>query len=334
MQNYSSWLFFLLFIGVSLNGIGQDYVDLFRVQYSTTPINDYKGDTLSYSRDGSTVQEYGVDVTLPIKLTDNLVIISGYTFDHLIVEPYTLPSDIGTNYTMHSLKAGLSWQHNKTWSGQYLVIPKTTGQLNEINNKNSQLAALALIKQKKKENLFLRYGAYYNSEIFGPFFVPLLGIWYRSPNKKFEMNWTLPVWADMNYTWKPWLTTGFNFQSFVRTYYRENQMIHPPQGTFTTSEQYMVKASNEIYLYTQFNIKKSFIIQAKVGQSIGRKFKHYNYGDNVDWGFSAFRFGDNRTQLNPNLKDGLIFQVRFIYRFWLDEETGSEPTSSLLNQVR
>ena len=22
------------------------------------------------------------------------------------------------------------------------------------------------------------------------------------------MNWTLPVWADMNYTWKPWLTTA------------------------------------------------------------------------------------------------------------------------------
>jgi len=332
MQNFSSWLFFLLFIGVSLNGIGQDYVDLFRVQYSNTGVNGVKNDTSGIKNAGSSIQEFGVDLTLPIKINEKLVIISGYSFDDL--ELYPFPEQLtgpSSTYRMHSAKLGLAWQHNETWSGQYLLIPKTTGPLAGIDNKNSQLAALALIKQKKKENLFYKYGLYYNSEIFGPFFVPLLGIWYRSPNKKFEMNWTLPVWADMNYTWKPWFTTGFNFQSFVRSYYAPN--YYSNFGVKPTN-QYMVKASNEIYLYTQFNIKRSFLIQAKIGQSIGRKFKHYNYGDNVDWGFSAFRFGDSRTQLNPNLKDGIVFQVRFIYRFWLDEEAGGEPTSNLPNQVR
>jgi hypothetical protein len=333
MWKYSSWLFFLLFIGLVNISKGQDYVDLFRVQYSNTGINEFKNDTSGFKNAGSGVQEFGVDLTLPIKLNDKFVIISGYSYDNL--ELYTFPQQLtgpSSTYKMHSAKLGLSWQHNDTWSGQYLLIPKTTGSLDDINNKNSQVAALALIKQKKKENLFLRYGAYHNSEIFGPFFVPLLGIWYRSPNKKFEMNWTLPVWADMNYTWKPWLTTGFNFQSFVRTFYAPQYFSNFKGGKLT--DQYMVKASNEIFLYTQFNIKRSFLIQTKVGQSIGRKFKHYNYGDNVDWGFSAFRFGDNRTQLNPNLKDGLIFQVRLIYRFWLDDEAGSEPTAFNFNPVR
>lgn len=333
MQNFSSWLFFLLFIGVSLSGIGQDYVDLFRIQYSNTGVNGVKNDTSGIKNAGSSIQEFGVDLTLPIKINEKFVIISGYSFDDL--ELYPFPEQLtgpSSTYRMHSAKLGLAWQHNDTWSGQYLLIPKTTGSLTGIDNKNSQLAALVLIKQKKKENLFYKYGLYYNSEIFGPFFVPLLGIWYRSPNKKFEMNWTLPVWADMNYTWKPWFTTGFNFQSFVRTFDAPNYISDYNGGKPTN--QYMVKASNEIYLYTQFNIKRSFLIQAKIGQSIGRKFKHYNYGDNVDWGFSAFRFGDSRTQLNPNLKDGIVFQVRFIYRFWLDEEAGGEPTSNLLNQVR
>ena len=334
MQNFSSWLFFLLFIGLVNISQGQDYVDLFRVQYSNTPTNNFKPDSISDL--GSTIQELGIDLTLPIKINEKFVIITGYSHDRLDLWPYAPATGVDNpTYFMHSIKAGISWQHNEKWSGQYLILPKTTGALDQMNNKNSQLAALALIKQKKKENLFLRYGAYYNSEIFGPFFVPLLGIWYRSPNKKFEMNWTLPVWADMNYTWKPWFTTGFNFQSFVRTYYRKNQSINVfPTPVGFQQEQYMVKASNEIYLYTQFNIKRSFLIQTKIGKSIGRKFKHYNYGDNVDWGFSAFRFGDSRAQLNPNLKDGLVFQVRFIYRFWLDEEAGGEPTSNLLNLVR
>lgn len=331
MRKFSSWLFFLWLVVISNSSFSQDYVDLFRVQYSGTPLINYKPDSVASS--GSTIEEIGIDLTLPIKLNDKFVIITGYSFDQLNVLPFPqYQTGAEWSYKMHSLKAGLSWQHNDTWSGQYLVIPKTTGKLDNINTKNSQLAALALVKQKKKENLFYRYGLYYNSEIFGPFFVPLLGVWYRSPNKKFEMNWTLPVWADMNYTWKPWLTTGFNFQSFVRTFYAPQYISNFRGGK--ALDHYMVKASNEIFLYTQFNIKRSFLIQTKVGHSIGRKFKHYNYGDNVAWGFSAFRFGDNRTQLNPNLKDGLIFQVRLIYRFWLDDEAGSEPTAFNFNPAR
>ncbi len=322
MLKFSSWLFFLSLIGLSQSALGQDYVDLFRIQYSRTPKMGFQTDTGTFQA-RYPISELGVDLTIPIRLNEHVVIISGYSFDELNVEPLGFNAAKNT-YKMHSIKAGLSWQHNETWSGQYLLLPKTTGSLDNINNKNFQLAGLALVKRKKKKNLFYRYGLYYNSEIFGPFFVPLLGIWYRSPNKKFELNWTLPVWADMNYTWKPWFTTGLNFQSFVRTFYRHNQNIEYSDGSTSNSEQYMVKASNEIYLYTQFNIKKSFLIQTKVGHSIGRSFRHYNHGDNVNWGLSAFKFGDNRTQLNPDLKDGLIFQIRLIYRYWIKEEEVDE----------
>ncbi len=327
MWKVSSWLFFLCIVAVSQTVIGQDYVDLFRVQGNTSPQNSFVNDTTSgYKNSGTNIEEFGIDLTLPIKLNEKFVIITGLSYDHLSL--YTYPENLTVDFerfNMHTLKAGLSWQHNDTWSGQYLVLPKTTGNLKAFNKKNTQLAGLALLKQKKKENLFFRYGLYYNSEVFGPFFVPLLGIWYRSPNKKFEMNWTLPVWADMNYTWKKWFTTGMNFSAFVRSFYIPQQGLQTnnPPANFP-AEQYMVKASNELFLYTQFNIKKSFLIQTKVGHSIGRSFRQYEYGDRVDWGFSAFRFGGDRTQLNPDLKDGLIFQVRLIYRYWIKEEEADE----------
>ena len=335
MQRFSSWLFFLCAVALSQNVLAQDYVDLFRVQSSITPINEYKNDTATsngFKLAGSDILEIGTDLTLPIKLNKDFVIITGYSFDHLEFTPYSINyQGGGQRYQMHTLKAGINWQHNDTWSGQYLVLPKTTGSLSNLD-KNGQISALALLKRKKNDNLFYRYGLYYNSEFFGPFFVPLLGVWYRSPNKKFEINWTLPVWADMNYTWKNWFTTGMNFSAFVRSFYIPSQ--HP----FATnkpanfpSEQYMVKASNELFLYTQFNIKKSFLIQTKIGHSIGRSFRHYEYGDRVDWGFSAFRFGGDRTQLNPDIKDGLIFQVRFIYRYWIkDEEDKQDDATSFL----
>ena len=77
MQNFSSWLFFLLFIGLVNISKGQDYVDLFRVQYSNTGVNGFKNDTSGIKNAGSSIQELGVDLTLPIKINEKFVIISG-----------------------------------------------------------------------------------------------------------------------------------------------------------------------------------------------------------------------------------------------------------------
>ena len=81
----------------------------------------------------------------------------------------------------------------------------------------------------------------------------------------------------------------------------------------------MVKKNNELFGYLQYNLTKSVLLQAKVGHSIGRSFRVYPDDEKVDVGVSAFRFGDNREQLNPDFKDGLVFNFRMIYRFDLSE---------------
>jgi hypothetical protein len=57
-----------------------------------------------------------------------------------------------------------------------------------------------------------------------------------------------------------------------------------------------------------------------VGYSIGRNYRIYDIQDRATWGLSAFKFGDNREQLNSDFSDGLIFRTRFIYRFHLNKE--------------
>lgn len=307
MRNISYWLFFLLFVqGLSIHA--QDYIDLARIQYSNTPQNSFDTTDLS-----SNIQEFGVDVTLPLEIGDKKYFVTGLSFDQLNVKisPFNLTA---TQVYTSAIKLGLSMEHNEKWSGTYMLLPRLAGTYSQLSSNDFQLGALALLKLKKSDQFLYRFGMYYNSELFGPFFVPVLGLWYRSPNKKFEANFSLPIWADMNYTWKPWFTTGINFQAFVRSFH--SYSTTPNAGTY-----YLVKSTNEIMAYTQFNIKKNFLIQTKVGYSIGRKFKQYNESDKTALGFSAFRFSDQRTQLNPNLKDGILFQVRFIYRFWLNKET-------------
>ena len=161
------------------------------------------------------------------------------------------------------------------------------------------------MKYKKSENFKYHLGVYANNDLHGPMITPLLGFYYKSPNDKFEANFTLPIWADVNYGLANWLNIGVNFTAITRTYNLGNENA------------YVVKKSNEIFSYLQFNIKKSFIVQTKTGYSIGRAYEVYNSDDNVDVDIYGITAGDNRILLNSTFNDGFIFKVRLIYRFHL-----------------
>ncbi|MFT6324575.1 MAG: hypothetical protein ACJAWO_002140 [Halieaceae bacterium] len=136
-------------------------------------------------------------------------------------------------------------------------------------------------------------------------------MYYQSPSKKFEANIRIPISADINYTLTPWLRSGINFNAFVRTFH----LNEPYNGN---SGNYLTKTTNEIYGYLQFDLPKGIILQTKVGYSIARNYRVYDIEDRIAWGFSAFKFGDDRTQLNTDFSDGMILKAKLIYRFSLE----------------
>ena len=308
----TKWVVCVLFLISFKLGLSQDYVDLLKLTYLNSPFNKY--DTVN---ELARVQEFYLDATLPIKLNERTAIITGFTAEQLSVKTNPTGFNINTVFST-TLKLGVNQKHGKKWDGTYMFLPKISSDFNNVQGNQLQLGGLALFKYSKKQNLKYRVGMYYNTEAFGPFFVPLLGFYYKSKNKKFEANVTLPVWVDLNYKFTPWFATGVNFSAFVRSYY-----LGPSSNT-ANKEMYLVKASNEIYGYLQFTLKESFIFQTKGGYSIGRRFSAYDWGDEVQWGFSAFRFGDKRNETDSKIQDGFIFQARFIYRFNIKPEEGSE----------
>ena len=200
-------------------------------------------------------------------------------------------------------------EHNDKWTGTYLFLPKLSSDLKKISRNDFQFGGLVLIDYKKSAKLKYRFGLYYNSELFGPYFVPLIGLYYKSSNDKLEINATLPVWADVNYRFAPWFRVGSNFSGLTRTY-----NINEPQ--FSENGEYLVKQSNELFLYGQFELFKSIIIQTKIGYSLGRRYGIYDTKDKVGFGVLLFRIDDDRDQLNSDFSDGMIFRVRLIYRFF------------------
>ncbi len=280
--------------------VAQDYVDLAKFHYSTTPQNNFD------SINGSTnIEEYGADILLPLKLNDSNIVLTGFYLEQIKTQIHPFANH--TTVSTINIKLGFNKIHSEKWSGTYMLLPKLSSDFKSSSSKNFQLGGLILMKYNKREKLKYNFGAYYNNELFGPFIVPLLGMYYRSSNNKLEVNATLPIWADINYKTNNFISLGSNFSAFVRSYYLSN------------NDSYLVKKTNEIFGYFQINFTKSILLQTKIGYSIGRSYDVYRETDKVDLGFSAFRFGDDRTTLNPSFEDGLVYRVRLIYRYDLNK---------------
>ena len=292
------FLIILICIGTGFV-FSQNYIDLLKVSVNTTPYNRF--DT---SLAKTKVNEFVVDLTIPIKLNENTSVITGVICEN--IETKLFEEGNIKSFGSSTLKLGLNNKFNEKLSGTLVLLPKIASDYKSIGINDFQIGAIGILKLKKHDNLNYKVGLYYNSELFGPFFVPMLGFYYLSPNKKFEANIMLPLQGDISYKMVPFLSIGCNYNGLIRTYH-----LNEDNGA------YVSKFSNELYAYLKFDVTKKMCFQTKVGQSIGRKYKVYAENDKVDFGLPLAMIGGHRKQLNTNFSDGLIFQFAFFYRFSL-----------------
>lgn len=302
---YRYFLIITLFLASTV-AFSQNYVDILKMSASTTPDN-----TFDSSSTKTKLNELLVDLTVPVKINDGFSVLTGAIYEDIQTKLFA--DGIVKIFGSTTVKLGFNKQLTEKWSTTVVALPKIASDYNSFNNKDFQLGGIALFKFKKRDNLNFKTGLYYNSEIFGPFFVPMLGMYYQSPNKKFEANIMLPLQADVNYQVLPFMNVGVNFNGQIRTYHLNNV-------TDTNPNAYVAKATNELFGYLKFNFTKSISLQTKIGQSFGRSYKVYDYNDKVDFGLPATFIGPKRQQLNSNFSNGLIFQATLVYRISLEKK--------------
>lgn len=281
----------------------QNYVDLLKISYSSTPFNSY--DSLKGIK--TQLQEFSTDITLPVVLDSTKTLLTGILFEQINL--VNQPSSQSSYYTINP-KIGLNITHSEKVTGTYVFLPKIASDLQkEINQNHFQFGGIALYNIKKSSNFKYRFGAYFSQELFGPFVVPLIGFYYQSKNKKLEANFTLPVSADLNYEVAKNLKTGLAFNAIVKSFFAAD-----------LNNNYITKTTNELFGYIQFNLPSYHIlIEPQVGYSVARSFRIYDADDKLDFKLSAFNFGSKQQPLNFDFNDGLIFKIRLVYRFMLEK---------------
>ncbi|MEQ1585369.1 MAG: DUF6268 family outer membrane beta-barrel protein [Cyclobacteriaceae bacterium] len=291
----------ILFFTIISNVFGQKYVDIARLWYGNSSLNKFE------NSDSSTrLMEVGLDLTIPFVINSSDALLTGLFYER--IETRLFEKDPETTVSVIGVRAGLSKKHSDKWSGTYLLIPKLASDFDHIGSKDFQLGFIALMKYSKSLNKNYKVGIYYNSELFGPFIVPLFGLYYLSKNEKFETNLTLPFLADLNYKLHRRLNVGLNFNGQVRSY-------HLTEVSATNQPGYLVKATNELFSYLKFNLTESLSVQTRLGYSVGRSYRVYDENDKISFGTLLIKVGDDRQQLNTDFADGFIYQATIVYRF-------------------
>ena len=274
----------------------QPYLDLLKVEYDhgfTTDFEEVPG--------RSTFNEWVVDALIPIVLTNNTTLMTGFNLERIHISPY--PSELLTVYgTM--LKLGINRKFSDSWNLTLLALPKFSSDLQIVGRKDIQTGIYALLKKELSSVKNFRFGVYANTDLFGTMVVPIFGFYHATT--KWEFNLMLPISGDINYQMTPALKTGIRFNGFIKSY---NLNGH--------QDDYLVKANNEIGPYFQAN-KGSFVWQITGGLAIGRSIRTYGQNDRMDLAISALKIGDDRVQRNVDFQDGCFLKTAILYRFALN----------------
>ena len=283
----------------------QNYFDIGSISYANTPSNKFEN-----SSEQTGVEELEVKLNFPVVIDEKNVLLTGLYANRTQVE---LDPDISENINLNSigLVLGLNHTYSEKWSATYMVLPKLSSDLNELSGKDFQLGLLSLFNYTKRSDLKYKIGLYANTERYSLSFLPLLGLYYQSPDKKFEANFTLPIRADINYLLFEKTKVGLNFDGLGSSYNMNKRL-------YINKDTYAVKSSNELFAYLMFQLGESFYVKPKLGYSIFRTYKVFENNDKVDFSVGPFYVGDNRTQLNTNFEDGAIFKIELLYRLHFD----------------
>lgn len=304
-------IYFILFTFTSLlvlkanKGLSQEYFEPLKITHLHGLGQDFKNST-----DKSTFYETSLDLTVPIqteKLTNRgIVLLTGLSAERTVITPR--PNQADLQLYAFLLKLGMVKEFNSKWKGTFVLLPKIHSDFKQVSSKAYQFGGLALFKYSLSKDFNLRFGAYANSELFGPFIVPIFGVYLKKG--KFEMSGNLPLKADVNYSFSRTFTLGASFTGFNKSFQIQDNGV----------ERYLEKATNEIGAYTRLAFG---IVQFEMfaGTSFLRTFKVFDMNDRVTAAFPLYKLGNDRVQLNPNLDNGLLVKASIFIRIPTSTET-------------
>lgn len=293
----------LLFLLLPFLCSSQEYIDLFSVNYGKSQKTNFENSSID-----TYITTFQTNLTLPVVIDEKYTAITGINFNSYNLQLF--PESNNNNLYSTTLRAGLRIAHSQKWSGVYLLLPKIASDYINLSTEDFYFGGVALLKYKRDENFGYSLGLYASTEAFGVTMTPLVGLYYHSPNRRFEMNFFMPNDADINYSLTDKTKIGFDFLGHGNSY---------KVTTDDLRSNYIQNNSIDFSTYVQQAVfDKRVLLRLKTGYSLNQ-FRVYPIDQKLDLQILALKFGDNREKLFENKSNTLLLKVEAIYRFDLSK---------------
>jgi len=156
-------------------------------------------------------------------------------------------------------------------------------------NKAWQVGSVLLATYEKSKQLKYKFGLYYNSELSGPFFMPLVGIDWRS--NKTNIYGVLPGNLTIERKLNTVLYYGISFRAITNSYQQYNN-------------KFIRIDDNQLTVFMDYYLSKHIVLNAEAGHSI---FRRIRLGDNQRHPYYYFTAKTNDNWL---LKTSLAYRLR------------------------
>ncbi len=263
----------------------QPYLDLAQGMFSTSPGSDGQPKTYNHLR---------AKANLPIISKKDS---SFFLFNPIWDQRWIQQSETSPEYAVQGLITWFNYSRNfgKKWAVQLSAIPRWTGEASLQFSEGFQMGGAFLVTRKVRPGLKYQFGAYYNKELFGNFFLPLLGIDWKI-NDRMNLFGILPGYLTYEHRLGKKFSWGANFRTFTTSYRLETQGI-------ANANDYLRVQDNQVGVYSDFYIAPKIVLNVEAGHTIMRR---------IATGVQEKGGKDNEVVVSE--KDNFYFRATLQYR--------------------
>lgn len=252
----------------------------------------------------NTYQNESAALTIPFSVTETNKLLVGLTYHRLSLrfENYLSKQQ---HYYSSGLNLGYNMKHPNN-SLLVMVLLRDNADYTSFQTSDFQFGGAFLYSKNQSDKLVLKAGLYANSEQFGLFLAPLLGL-----------DWKL------NERWRAYgiMPQFLNIENKVNTRVRWGLAYQAPTSTYRISnpvpELYLQQNQVRAGLYGDFYLTKTIAAQLKVDYPLPAKYRIFTSEQRYDlnvWGIGIGGYRSQEPAPLVLLKNGIIIQFGFSYR--------------------
>lgn len=264
---------------LSYRGFGQPFVDILNIRYQYFPGVNYDS-----GKGKMVINEYTYCLTIPIEFKNKSALIFGATYDQLNFSV----TDTSVRKSLYGVSLQLGYLHsikNGKWKILAVVLPKTSSYSLSISQNTYQQGGILLFTHQRKSNLAYKFGLYYNSEFFGNFFMPLIGLEWK-PKPRINVYGIFPATMNLEYKCNSKLYLGISYYNLTQSYRMDKSQSYVRNGD-------RIWGNIQTKFFVNYHIQKYIVGFMEAGYTFYRKYEAYNSQNEIagDYFFSKTRNG-------------------------------------------